>query len=182
MAVSNGENDAARLESTARRLPVSLSWFALIIGVGFLGFGFAFLLGALIEKNVSLLVAVVVMAILGVLLIRFGLRPWREKKKQLESGLPEGLSRRERNQAIRDIQRQETRDRSIKRYTIRHAELIDRLEEAGHQPRIHAFWSRVEGHGNRLDVILVCERCGLRRQGFRRSRRLSPDRTCTPVP
>ena len=176
MAVSNGEDDPVSPEETDRRLSGWFSFVALFIGVAFVGFGVALLLGALIEKEVALLVPSVVMAIPGVLLIRFGLRPWREKRKQLESGLPEGLSRRERNRAISDIQRQETRDHAIESYASRHHELIERIEESGHRPQIDTVWIK-EG----WVVILFCQRCGLKRQGMRRSRRLSPDRPCTHV-
>jgi hypothetical protein len=171
---ATGEDEAPTL-----RLPSWVYWTALSFGAFFACLGLAMALGSLIAQEAAVMFGAVVVALPAVPMILFGLRPWQQRRARLERGLPEGLTRRQRRQTIRQAQLDESRERTIEKYESRHAELIERLHAAGHWPQVHAVWSSSPEGGGGWAVILFCSRCGRKRRAIRKSRRLSPNHHCT---
>lgn len=169
----------AGLESATLRLPVWLYRLAFVPGIVLGAIGLSLVIGAMIGQEFSLLFGAAVLAIPTVLLVRFGLRPWKLKKTQLEGELPEGLSRRQKREEIRRVRLRESRELTVDRYQSRHADLIERLEAVGHRPLVSAVWFDGGGYGGAgWQPLLSCTRCDGKRWALRRSHRLSPNRPC----
>ena len=160
-----------------------LAWLValvlLIFGIPALLFSLIGLLSGSGNVSVALLAVASLAIWAGVMLFRWAMGPWRDKKAAWEQELPEGLSRREKRAAMENLNQRDLRADGIAKLEAKYADLIPELEAAGHYPFVQSKYTVPDSeYGGGWDFYLTCRRCHRRKPALRKSKRLSPDLHC----
>ena len=150
----------------------------LIFGLPVLLFSLIGLLSGSSNVSFALLAVAALSTGVGVMLFRWAMGPWRDKKAAWEQELPEGLGRREKRAAMENLNQRDLRADGIAKLEAKYADLIPELEAAGHYPIVESKYTTTSEGGGGWDFYLTCRRCHRRKPAFRRSKRLSSERTC----